>query len=136
MRPCKRRFTPPECNIDLVYIHFLCVFLVIVLLATINFLNILRRLALFVISYVLTNNVSGKKVILLLLFLPKTLMCIFYCLAQDVYTLINYASFVAWTTSTFATIGLVYLRWKRPDLPRPYKVHFRKRITITVDNMR
>ncbi|XP_072036511.1 Y+L amino acid transporter 2-like [Amphiura filiformis] len=52
-----------------------------------------------------------------------TILCILYSFAKNVYTLINYCSFAAWTISGCATIGLVYLRWKRPDLPRPYKVN-------------
>ncbi|XP_072036915.1 Y+L amino acid transporter 2-like [Amphiura filiformis] len=48
---------------------------------------------------------------------------ILYCFAKDVYTLINYFSFVSWTMSAFAVIGLVYLRWKEPDASRPYKTN-------------
>lgn len=41
---------------------------------------------------------------------------------QDVYTLINYMSFIEALTFTGSVSGLLILRWKKPDLPRPIKV--------------
>uniref|UniRef100_A0A6P8J3L0 b(0,+)-type amino acid transporter 1 n=1 Tax=Actinia tenebrosa TaxID=6105 RepID=A0A6P8J3L0_ACTTE len=37
-------------------------------------------------------------------------------------TLVNYFSFAAWLSYFAVFIALLYLRWKRPDLHRPYKV--------------
>jgi len=42
---------------------------------------------------------------------------------SDVYILINFTSFVESLFITMSVGGLLYLRWKRPDLPRPIKVN-------------
>ncbi|XP_033102959.1 Y+L amino acid transporter 2-like [Anneissia japonica] len=49
-------------------------------------------------------------------------LSIIYVFSNDVYQLINYFNFVAWTSSGFAVGGLLYLRWKT-TIPRPYKVN-------------
>ncbi len=49
------------------------------------------------------------------------LTCV-YVFAKDVYTLINYFNFVLWTSSGALSAGLLYLRWKKPEMSRPYKV--------------
>ncbi|XP_070553167.1 cystine/glutamate transporter-like [Ptychodera flava] len=36
--------------------------------------------------------------------------------------LLNYITFAHWLFFALANVGLVYLRWKRPDLDRPFKV--------------
>ena len=54
--------------------------------------------------------------------------CLFQCfltlcmlVTSDVYSLINYISFVESLFITMSTAGLLYLRWKIPDAPRPIK---------------
>ncbi len=42
--------------------------------------------------------------------------------SSDVYTLINYTSFVESGFIGISVAGLLYLRYKCPDLPRPIKV--------------
>ncbi|XP_037088836.1 large neutral amino acids transporter small subunit 2-like [Pollicipes pollicipes] len=42
---------------------------------------------------------------------------------SDVYALINYISFVESLFIMLSTAGLLYLRWKMPDAPRPIKVN-------------
>lgn len=37
-------------------------------------------------------------------------------------TLVNYFSFAAWLSYFAVITALMYLRWKRPDAKRPYKV--------------
>ena len=41
---------------------------------------------------------------------------------NDVYVLINYSSFVESLFIGLSVTGLLYLRWKRPDMNRPIKV--------------
>ncbi|XP_033633070.1 Y+L amino acid transporter 2-like [Asterias rubens] len=55
------------------------------------------------------------------------LSCI-YTYSNDIFTLINYFSFVTWTSIGAVVAGMVWVRWREPDRPRPYKVH----ITIPI----
>ncbi|XP_022256777.1 large neutral amino acids transporter small subunit 2-like isoform X1 [Limulus polyphemus] len=41
---------------------------------------------------------------------------------SDIYTLINYFSFIQWLWVGVAILGMMYLRWKKPDMSRPIKV--------------
>ncbi|XP_074643447.1 Y+L amino acid transporter 2-like isoform X2 [Tubulanus polymorphus] len=41
----------------------------------------------------------------------------------DLYKLISYFSFLSTLMLVVPVIGLLYLRWKHPDIPRPVKVH-------------
>ncbi|XP_076336021.1 large neutral amino acids transporter small subunit 2-like isoform X2 [Tachypleus tridentatus] len=41
---------------------------------------------------------------------------------SDIYTLINYLSFIQWLWVGVAILGMMYLRWKKPYMPRPIKV--------------
>ncbi|KAK0179337.1 hypothetical protein PV327_005097 [Microctonus hyperodae] len=45
-------------------------------------------------------------------------------ITEDVYKLINYVSFVEALFTTLSVSGLLWLRYKRPDLHRPIKVSF------------
>nr|XP_006817417.1 PREDICTED: Y+L amino acid transporter 2-like [Saccoglossus kowalevskii] len=40
----------------------------------------------------------------------------------DIDTLINYTSFMTWLATGLAVCGMVWLRWKKPDMPRPIKL--------------
>lgn len=51
------------------------------------------------------------------------LLSILYLCSSDIYALINYVGFATWLAIGLAVACLPYLRWKRPDLPRPIKVH-------------
>jgi len=44
--------------------------------------------------------------------------------SKDVYVLINYTSFVESVFMALSVIGLFVLRYTRPDIYRPIKVHF------------
>ncbi|XP_064639929.1 Y+L amino acid transporter 2-like [Lineus longissimus] len=46
-----------------------------------------------------------------------------YLCTSDVYKLINYTSFVESSFIGLSILGLLYLRWKRPDLYRPIKIN-------------
>ncbi|PIK48331.1 putative Y+L amino acid transporter 2 isoform X1 [Apostichopus japonicus] len=50
------------------------------------------------------------------------LFTVVYTFVDDVFTIINYFSFITWSTMGFVIAGLLYLRWKEPDLPRPFKL--------------
>ena len=40
----------------------------------------------------------------------------------DIYSLLNFMSFLRWLFIGVAVLGLIYLRYTKPDLPRPFKV--------------
>ena len=42
--------------------------------------------------------------------------------SDDIWVLINYMSFVQWLSVGASVLGMVYLRFKRPEMPRPIKV--------------
>ncbi|XP_022094471.1 cystine/glutamate transporter-like [Acanthaster planci] len=54
-----------------------------------------------------------------LLMLP---ICLIMLTSNNVYSLINYLSFAKWLFLGLSAAVLPYMRWKRPDLPRPFKV--------------
>lgn len=42
----------------------------------------------------------------------------------DLYSLLNFMSFLRWLFIGVAVLGLIYLRFTKPDLPRPFKVSY------------
>uniref|UniRef100_A0A672KQJ0 Cystine/glutamate transporter n=1 Tax=Sinocyclocheilus grahami TaxID=75366 RepID=A0A672KQJ0_SINGR len=50
---------------------------------------------------------------------PITLLILFL---GDIYSLLNFMSFLRWLFIGVAVIGLIYMRYTRPDMPRPFKV--------------
>ncbi|XP_010134201.1 PREDICTED: cystine/glutamate transporter [Buceros rhinoceros silvestris] len=50
---------------------------------------------------------------------PLTMIMLFN---GDLYSLLNFLSFARWLFIGLAVAGLIYLRYKRPDMPRPFKV--------------
>lgn len=40
----------------------------------------------------------------------------------DLYSLLNFMSFLRWLFIGVVVLGLIYLRYTKPDLPRPFKV--------------
>ncbi|XP_016389409.1 cystine/glutamate transporter-like [Sinocyclocheilus rhinocerous] len=50
---------------------------------------------------------------------PITLLLLFL---GDIYSLLNFMSFLRWLFIGVAVIGLIYMRYTRPDMPRPFKV--------------
>ncbi|XP_026553625.1 cystine/glutamate transporter [Pseudonaja textilis] len=50
---------------------------------------------------------------------PLTMIMLF---ASDLYGLLNFLSFARWLFIGLAVAGMIYLRYKRPDMPRPFKV--------------
>ena len=43
-------------------------------------------------------------------------------LSDNIWVLINYMSFVQWLSVGASVLGMVYLRYKKPEMPRPIKV--------------
>ncbi|KAI1285363.1 Large neutral amino acids transporter small subunit 2 [Halotydeus destructor] len=56
-----------------------------------------------------------------LVFLAMLTMC--YLSTTQVYSLINYTAFIESLFVTFSVAALIKLRWTRPEMPRPIKVH-------------
>ncbi|KAG1962653.1 cystine/glutamate transporter [Pimephales promelas] len=50
---------------------------------------------------------------------PITLLILFL---GDIYSLLNFMSFLRWLFIGVAVVGLIYMRYTRPDMPRPFKV--------------
>uniref|UniRef100_A0A4W3GQT8 Cystine/glutamate transporter n=1 Tax=Callorhinchus milii TaxID=7868 RepID=A0A4W3GQT8_CALMI len=50
---------------------------------------------------------------------PLTVLLMFM---SDIYSLLNFLSFARWLFIGLSVSGLIYLRYKRPDMPRPFKV--------------
>ncbi|XP_066505156.1 cystine/glutamate transporter [Hoplias malabaricus] len=50
---------------------------------------------------------------------PITILILFL---GDIYSLLNFMSFLRWLFIGVAVVGLIYMRYTRPDMPRPFKV--------------
>lgn len=50
---------------------------------------------------------------------PMTLLQLF---VGDIYSLLTFMSFLRWLFIGVAVLGLIYLRYTRPEMPRPFKV--------------
>ncbi|KAA8582359.1 hypothetical protein FQN60_009099 [Etheostoma spectabile] len=50
---------------------------------------------------------------------PMTMLQLF---VGDIYSLLNFMSFLRWLFIGVVVLGLLYLRYTKPDLPRPFKV--------------
>nr|XP_055034620.1 cystine/glutamate transporter [Misgurnus anguillicaudatus] len=50
---------------------------------------------------------------------PVTLLILFL---GDIYSLLNFMSFMRWLFIGVVVVGLIYMRYTRPEMPRPFKV--------------
>ncbi|KAK3535650.1 hypothetical protein QTP70_018416 [Hemibagrus guttatus] len=50
---------------------------------------------------------------------PLTMLLLFI---GDIYSLLNFMSFLRWLFIGLAVVGLIYMRYTRPEMPRPFKV--------------
>ncbi|XP_044755670.1 large neutral amino acids transporter small subunit 1 isoform X3 [Coccinella septempunctata] len=55
--------------------------------------------------------------------LVMALLSMVYLTVSDIYALINYVGFSTWLSIGVSVLCVPWLRWKRPDLERPIKVH-------------
>ena len=55
-------------------------------------------------------------------FCTQCFLSIMYVFVEKIETLLNYFSFMTWLAIGAAVAGQLYLRWAKPDLPRPIKV--------------
>ncbi|XP_071313928.1 cystine/glutamate transporter isoform X2 [Trachinotus anak] len=54
-----------------------------------------------------------------LILYPMTMLQLF---VGDIYGLLNFMSFLRWLFIGMVVLGLIYMRYTKPDLPRPFKV--------------
>jgi len=69
-------------------------------------------------SLINLNHLTPMPCLILLCFITLAMLS-----TSNVYILINFTSFVESFFITFSVGGLLYLRWKQPDLERPIKVN-------------
>lgn len=57
------------------------------------------------------------------MFTFQNILSLFMLVSSDIHKLITYCTIVESFFVMLSVTGLLYLRWKRPELPRPIKVH-------------
>ncbi|XP_049487146.1 cystine/glutamate transporter isoform X4 [Panthera uncia] len=89
-------------------------------------LAICISMAIVTTGYVLTNvayftTISAEELLLsnAVAVHPLTMIMLF---SGDLYSLLNFLSFARWLFIGLAVAGLIYLRYKRPEMHRPFKV--------------
>jgi amino acid transporter len=52
--------------------------------------------------------------------------------SSDVFELINYFSLILWLSIAACIVGLLYLRYREPNMPRPIRVHLALPISFLI----
>lgn len=53
----------------------------------------------------------------------SALSIVYLAISDNIFALMNYLSICGWLAVGIAVFCVLWLRWKRPDLPRPYRVN-------------